>query len=168
MIVVAIIGILASIAVPNFIRFQMKSKSAEAKANIAAIRTAEVSYHTTNGEYLAAPASPATNGGTSAQPFAPAGGPGTGFDELGWAPEGRVFFNYAVVTSGGGSGAYTIDASADIDGNGIDQVWGYVHPAQNGATLTGNFGCVGIFDGASSTATSTVGACSSTYGRIEF
>jgi prepilin-type N-terminal cleavage/methylation domain-containing protein len=44
MIVVAIIGILAAIAIPNFLRFQLKSKSSEGKVNIAAIRTAEESY----------------------------------------------------------------------------------------------------------------------------
>ena len=44
MIVVAIIGILAAIAIPNFLRFQLKSKSSEGKVNLAAIRTAEESY----------------------------------------------------------------------------------------------------------------------------
>ena len=37
MIVVAIIGILAAIAIPNFIRFQARSKQAEAKTNLKAI-----------------------------------------------------------------------------------------------------------------------------------
>ena len=41
MIVVAIIGILAAIAIPNFLRFQLKSKTSEGKVNLAAIRTAE-------------------------------------------------------------------------------------------------------------------------------
>ena len=36
MVVVAIIGILAAIAVPNFIRFQARSKQAEAKTNLKA------------------------------------------------------------------------------------------------------------------------------------
>ena len=39
MIVVAIIGILAAIAIPNFLRFQLKSKTTEGKVNLAAIRT---------------------------------------------------------------------------------------------------------------------------------
>ncbi|HET9157107.1 MAG TPA: prepilin-type N-terminal cleavage/methylation domain-containing protein, partial [Myxococcaceae bacterium] len=37
MIVVAIIGILAAIAIPNFIKFQARSKQSEAKSNLKAI-----------------------------------------------------------------------------------------------------------------------------------
>jgi type IV pilus assembly protein PilA len=44
MIVVAIIGILAAIAIPNFLRFQAKSKQSEAKTNLGGIFTAEISY----------------------------------------------------------------------------------------------------------------------------
>jgi type IV pilus assembly protein PilA len=44
MIVVAIIGILASIAVPNFQKFQAKSKQTEAKSSLAAIYTGQKSY----------------------------------------------------------------------------------------------------------------------------
>ena len=44
MIVVAIIGILAAIAIPNFLKFQAKSKQSEAKANLGAIFTGEVAY----------------------------------------------------------------------------------------------------------------------------
>jgi len=48
MIVVAIIGILAAIAIPNFLKFQAKSKQSEAKTNLKAVLTAETSYF---GEY---------------------------------------------------------------------------------------------------------------------
>jgi len=40
MIVVAIIGILAAIAIPNFLKFQCKSKQSEAKTNLSGIFTA--------------------------------------------------------------------------------------------------------------------------------
>ena len=44
MIVVAIIGILAAIAIPNFLKFQAKSKQSEAKANLGAIYTGQIAY----------------------------------------------------------------------------------------------------------------------------
>src|SRR4051812_25878068 len=44
MIVVAIIGILAAIAIPNFVKFQARSKQSEAKANLKAMFTAQKAY----------------------------------------------------------------------------------------------------------------------------
>ena len=44
MIVVAIIGILAAIAVPSFMKFQAKAKQSEAKTNLKALFTAEKAY----------------------------------------------------------------------------------------------------------------------------
>ena len=44
MIVVAIIGILAAIAIPNFLQFRLKAKTSEAKSNLGAIRSTEVAY----------------------------------------------------------------------------------------------------------------------------
>ena len=44
MIVVAIIGILAAIAIPNFIKFQARSKQSEAKSNLKGVFTAQKSW----------------------------------------------------------------------------------------------------------------------------
>lgn len=44
MIVVAIIGILAAIAIPNFLKYQAKAKTSEAQANLKGIFTSETSY----------------------------------------------------------------------------------------------------------------------------
>ena len=94
MIVVAIIGILAAIAIPNFLRFQLRAKSSEGKTNLAAIRTAEESYFAEYGIYVPAAISPAMLAvpPSSKQAFVDTGAAGSNFDTLGWAPEGEVYF----------------------------------------------------------------------------
>ncbi len=69
MIVVAIIGILAAIAIPNFMRFQLKAKSSEGKVNIAAIRTAQESFLAEFGSYVRAAVLPADVPGSQKAPF---------------------------------------------------------------------------------------------------
>ena len=54
MIVVAIIGILAAIAIPNFLQYQMKSRQSEAKTNLQAIRTSEIAFQAERGCYVGA------------------------------------------------------------------------------------------------------------------
>src|SRR5207244_7640200 len=51
MIVVAIIGILAALAIPNFIKFQARSKQSEAKANLKAAFTAMKAYYQEKDQY---------------------------------------------------------------------------------------------------------------------
>src|SRR5438477_12767904 len=51
MIVVAIIGILAAIAIPNFVKFQARSKQSEAKANLKAMFTAEKAFSAEKDRY---------------------------------------------------------------------------------------------------------------------
>ena len=75
MIVVAIIGILAAIAIPNFITFQAKSKQSEAKTNLKAIFTAEKSYFGEKDKYS------------------------TDFTVIGFKPEAGNRYSYGLVAS---------------------------------------------------------------------
>ncbi len=52
MLVVTIIGILAAIAIPNFVRFQARSKQSEAKANLKSLFTAQRSRYQEKDVYL--------------------------------------------------------------------------------------------------------------------
>ncbi len=70
MIVVAIIGILAAIAIPNFLRYQAKSKQSEAKTNLGAIGENAESYNAENSTYV------------------------TNFTGLGWAAQGKTRYAY--------------------------------------------------------------------------
>jgi type IV pilus assembly protein PilA len=137
MIVVAVIGILAAVAIPNYTRFQLRSKSSEGKVNLAAIRGAEEGYFAEFGSYVSGSPSPnAWSAGITAsqkRSWVDAGG----FDTLGWAPEGDVYYQYAVATTGSPPFVeFLAEAQSDIDGDGAVNVWAYVHPAA-GTSVTG-------------------------------
>lgn len=51
MIVVTIVGLLAAIAIPNFLRYQAKSRQAEVKTNLGALFVAETAYFGENARY---------------------------------------------------------------------------------------------------------------------
>jgi type IV pilus assembly protein PilA len=123
MIVVAIIGILAAIAIPNFLRFQLKAKSAEGKSNLAAIRTAEESYFAEFNTYVSADESPPVVPDNNKQTWADAV-PNAGFATMGWSPEGRVYFTYAAAINGAGD-EFHASAQADIDADADSQMWHY-------------------------------------------
>ena len=167
MIVVAIIGILAAIAIPNFLRFQLKSKSSEGKVNIAAIRTAEESFLAEFGRYVSAPVHPAVVPGAAKGVWtSPAVTPPAAYDELGWAPEGQVFFQYAVASSGS---MLSISAAADIDADAVNQAWGYVKPNNTGGTTSPvHAECVDTGVGPNQDELSTVGPCDAGFGQSIF
>jgi type IV pilus assembly protein PilA len=114
MIVVAIIGILAAIAIPNFLQYQMKSRQSEAKTNLQAIKTSEVAFQGERGCYIgvqpegapatAAKSQPTTWGvglapvGTTATAWCQVGSVTSGFtfNDIGFRATGNVLFYYAV------------------------------------------------------------------------
>jgi prepilin-type N-terminal cleavage/methylation domain-containing protein len=114
MIVVAIIGILAALAIPNFIQFQLRSKAGEGKVNLAAIRTAEEGYFM----------GWSPEGDVHFQ-YAAKGGP-TG----------------ALVKGSPPNSYFTADAQSDLDGDTTVNVWGYIAPIPGTtAGIVGLLGC---------------------------
>ncbi len=69
MIVVSLISILATIAIPQYQRYVLRTKTAEAKTNLGAIRTVQTSFYSEFGLFLAAGPEPATVPGVSAVAF---------------------------------------------------------------------------------------------------
>jgi len=51
MVVVAIIGILTVIAIPNFLRYQAQTRQAEAKTNLGGVFVAELAYYGENSRF---------------------------------------------------------------------------------------------------------------------
>lgn len=166
MIVVAIIGILAAIAIPNFLKFQLKAKSTEGKTNLAAIRTAEEGYMSEFGQYVVAAVAPTALPGNSKAVF-PAVNTTTpsGFDTIGWRPEGNVYFQYAVVVPG--TTGFTATAVANIDGDTTNQTWGYVK-GDGGAVAP--CAITGVYNPSTSAKDlmDTVGPCDATSGSSVF
>ena len=137
LIVVSIIGILSSIAIPIFAKHQLRSKSTEARTNLSAMRVVQHANFSETGLYQAANAEPAVIPGTQPTDFDIAG---SDYADIGWAPEGRVYFSYAVAITPDATG-FTADAAADIDGDGVIQIWGYAKPSGSGGLVGGGLGC---------------------------
>jgi len=137
MIALAIVAVLAVIAIPVFQKQQMRSKTAEVKSNLSALRALEETYRSARDEYLAAPAEPPTLPGGSSVSF----NPNPAFTALGFRPEGNVYFSYGVAVSADAAG-FTADAGADIDADGFPQLWGFAKPNAGGAIVAGQVGCV--------------------------
>ncbi|WP_083448153.1 type IV pilin protein [Nitrospira moscoviensis] len=128
MIVVAIIGILAAIAIPNFLQYQMKSQQSEAKTNLQAIKTSEVSFSGEQGCYIGTQAEgvAAPAAGTKVTPVVWGVGLGptapgaawctavfTGFhSDIGFRATGSVRYEYQVnATTVAAPGIYTVATS---------------------------------------------------------
>jgi len=184
MIVVAIIGILAAIAIPNFVKYQLRSKFSEASSNLEGLRKAEEALRqgerriTVNGAVvanyqpgtywnMAASALPATLGGTqkvawSAAELQQAAG-------LDWQIEGATYFQYNVSLTGGcttgtmlnESGiCYFASARADIDGDTVNGDVALVKPDISGAIVPTS-GFIAAFPG-------TLGSCTDAAGTTVF
>jgi type IV pilus assembly protein PilA len=138
MIVVAIIGILAAIAIPNFVRFQLRSKAGEGKLNLVAIRSAEGGYFGEYGAYVPMAVQPAGAAGSNKRLWAACPVPATaarGECIMGFFPEGPTYYSYGVTTPAAfgavGNTMYFADALSNIDGDANNNLWGLDVPTQN-------------------------------------
>ncbi len=114
MIVVAIIGILASVAVPNYSVFVLRAKKSEAYVCLDGIRTAEYAYEAAFDSFLEAPANPSSALSKSTRPWNISEG---NWYTLNWEPTGGVRCTYQVNTFDSNSW-FRADSFCDLDGNG--------------------------------------------------
>lgn len=115
---VPVVGMLAAIAIPNFVSMQMKAKRAEVPTNVDGIRIAELAYHAAFDEYAACgdEQTAALQVGKTQR--------STAGDEtfsclaktLGWSPDGLVRGAYWVVVT---DGDFEVNGIADVDGDGV-------------------------------------------------
>ncbi len=139
MIVVAIIGILAAIAIPNFLRFQLRARFSELKENVAsvfkseeALRQSERTVGGKSGQYVGLGMLPATCDLTAGNGTAKHSWINTDFQTaraIDWAIEGKTYGCYHI--GAGNFTAYnaatpatdihlTVYAESDIDGDGVN------------------------------------------------
>lgn len=137
MIVVAIIGVLAAVAIPSFVNYQLSSKRTEALANLSALAKSQKSYFAEFSTYVAVPSEPF--GATAQLPNANKRSKlsvESAFEEVGWTPDGDVFFDYDTATFDDPLGAnctcvdacFTATAYGDLDGDGQYSAVIYAHP----------------------------------------
>jgi len=150
MIVVAIIGILAAIAIPNFLAYQARSRQSEARTNLGAVFVSEVAYFGENNYYsnfatigftlagtgnrytYRSPNQTGTAGSTGAQGgdlFNTLAGSQTSGGTNTPDPAGTVLSN-AQVPGAGAAGQFTATASGNIDGDVCIDHW-YVNDVKS-------------------------------------
>lgn len=115
MIVVAIIGILAVIAIPNFLKYQARAKQSEAKANLAALHASEMAYFAEKNTYV---------DDFNAIGFAVTGASQLYYYELGSSSSGTLPPGCTASTLDNVSATgFTAVATGNIDGDATCDVW---------------------------------------------
>lgn len=137
MVVVAIIGVLASVAIPSFLNYQLTSKRSEAFANLASLAKAQKAYFAEFNTFVAVAAEPgftlAAPPTTITRDRTPLD---TAFAEVGWVPDSNVFFDYDTATADDPltgvctctEACFTASAYGDLDGDLALSVVIYTHP----------------------------------------
>lgn len=143
MIVVAIVGILAAIAIPAFVGYIRRSKTAEAANNLQNLYTGAVAYYTNEywGAGVARGASTASTGCVATADdtgIDPSDAKQTvdftgltGFTSLGFTVSDPMYYRYSYVSDGAGCGlvdasdttVYTFTATGDLDADDVDSTF---------------------------------------------
>jgi type IV pilus assembly protein PilA len=133
MIVVGLIGAMSAIAIPNFLRYQARSRRSEAYVNVVSIARAQKAYFAERDSYhdsvLPWPGAEAEDLGVNKQSWD--GASLAAFGELGWRPEGPTMYSYETNTTlncDGCSLCFTATAYGDADGDGLISAVMYVQP----------------------------------------
>lgn len=176
MIVVAIIGILAAIAIPNFLKYQLRSKTSEAKTVIGGIKTSQESFRSEYDGYAQFAARPLpanrnfkTNW-TQAVVMCPATcnrleismgmNDCTEAECIGYAPAGDVYYQYDATQTPPGVGVppeWAAGAAADLDGDGTISSFSY-GTCNNPTLCVGVISALGITPLAASATNNSCGA----------
>jgi prepilin-type N-terminal cleavage/methylation domain-containing protein len=109
MTVVAIIGILAAVAIPAFVKYIRKAKTSEALINLPTIVALEKAHRMDHGEYLACPKNPPELV-CAAKPSA--WKRMDAWERLGFRPDGDQLYQYRVTLKGDG---FIAEAVGDLD-----------------------------------------------------
>jgi type IV pilus assembly protein PilA len=143
MITVSLIGVLAAIAIPEFVRYQARARRSEGFTHVAGIARAYKAYHAEQGRY---PDTQADGGFPSLPDTASLGTQKLPWDNdtenffkiVGWRPDGAVYYTYEVESDGCGGGCtdrtcFTITAHGNVDGNASYGAIMYVQPLRDGS-----------------------------------
>jgi len=118
MVVVAILGVLVSIAQPNMMEMQYRSKRAELPSNVHAIMLAQKAYEAAEDTFMDIPDFvPSDDLGKGQNQWEK----GTDFDQLGWEPDGWVRGKYK--TDKVSNYEASVTAMSDVDGNGDQAIY---------------------------------------------
>ncbi|MFO0582214.1 MAG: RDD family protein [Anaeromyxobacter sp.] len=130
-VVIGVVGVLAAIAIPNFVKFQVRAKEVEARTNLSALAVAE-RLHAEAGNGIVQLSLPAEQApGSSKLVWSPEDRALAA--ELGWSVEPATYFVYQVAAEEDEDGnvAWAACAEADIDGDGTVQAWAVFQPAMD-------------------------------------
>jgi type IV pilus assembly protein PilA len=138
MIVIGIVGLLSAIAIPNFLSYQARSRRSEAYVNLAGVARLQSAYHAERGEFFEAGnwPDPGPYGGWSASKMTWDGASENAYSDLGWTPEGQVYYSYDTNTGATACTClvcFTASAIGDVDNDDLNSAVMYVHPEMTSA-----------------------------------
>ena len=117
MIVVGIIGILAAISIPSFMRFQARAKQSEAKSNLGAIFKTQKAYHAEKDTYGSFAEIGFSPDGQSRYTYA------SGLDSINNLIPTGIIYPPAGVGEAAGLNAFLASANGNIDSDAFMDVW---------------------------------------------